>query len=132
MQTLLEYMEQNARTKRELLNLLDNNYVHIVFDKVADGSKRVMFCTRNLDLAREINFTDADMPSGVGKTNPNPYNIAVWDFLVRDGRGGWRSFNINTVYDKKPAPSKAFKLSIKARLAVNKYKKKAKEWLGWK
>lgn len=73
--------------KEELLELLTKGEVSVTFTK-ADGTDRVMKCTKWMDLIPEENH-----PKTESKGANTPDNITVFDLE----KGGWRSFNITKV-----------------------------------
>lgn len=73
--------------KEELLELLKEGSVSVTFTK-ADGTDRVMKCTKWMDLIPTENHPKTE--STGGNTSDN---ITVFDLE----KGGWRSFNITKV-----------------------------------
>lgn len=72
--------------KENLLELLVNGIVSVTFTK-ADGSDRVMKCTKWMDLIPEENHPKTQSAGVISD------NITVFDLE----KGGWRSFNITKV-----------------------------------
>ena len=73
--------------KTELIELLVAGAVSVTFTK-ADGTDRVMKCTKWMDLIPEENHPKTQ---STGDTTSD--NITVFDLE----KGGWRSFNITKV-----------------------------------
>ena len=73
--------------REELIGLLVEGPVCVTFTK-ADGTDRVMHCTKWMELIPEENHPKTE--SAGGNTSDN---ITVFDLE----KGGWRSFNITKV-----------------------------------
>ena len=73
--------------KTELIELLVAGAVSVTFTK-ADGTDRVMKCTKWMDLIPEENH-----PKTQSTGDSTSDNITVFDLE----KGGWRSFNITKV-----------------------------------
>ena len=73
--------------REELIGLLGEGPVSVTFTK-ADGTDRVMKCTKWMDLIPEENH-----PKTQSTGDNTSDNITVFDLE----KGGWRSFNITKV-----------------------------------
>jgi hypothetical protein len=73
--------------RQDLIAMLVEGPVSVTFTK-ADGTDRVMKCTKWMDLIPEENH-----PKASGSADSASDNITVFDLE----KGGWRSFNINKV-----------------------------------
>jgi hypothetical protein len=73
--------------REDLIKMLVEGPVSVTFTK-ADGTDRVMRCTKWMDLIPEENHPKTE--SAGGSTSDN---ITVFDLE----KGGWRSFNITKV-----------------------------------
>lgn len=79
--------------KSELIGLLVAGPVSVTFTK-ADGTDRVMKCTKWMDLIPEENH-----PKTQSTGDSTSDNITVFDLE----KGGWRSFNITKVKEYSAA-----------------------------
>ena len=73
--------------REELIGLLVAGPVSVTFTK-ADGTDRVMHCTKWMELIPEENHPKTESAGGNASDN-----ITVFDLE----KGGWRSFNITKV-----------------------------------
>ena len=73
--------------REDLMKMLVEGPVNVTFTK-ADGTDRVMKCTKWMDLIPEENHPKTES-TGVNTSD----NITVFDLE----KGGWRSFNITKV-----------------------------------
>jgi hypothetical protein len=73
--------------REELIGLLVEGPVCVTFTK-ADGTDRVMHCTKWMELIPEENHPKTESAGGNASDN-----ITVFDLE----KGGWRSFNITKV-----------------------------------
>jgi hypothetical protein len=73
---------------------LRTNVVEVTFNKVSDGSKRVMRCTlmkQHLPESYRENIEEETQEKNFHKENPEV--VAAWDVQ----KGGWRSFRMDSV-----------------------------------
>lgn len=75
----------------QLLNDLRSEVVEVTFNKVSDGSTRVMRCTLRKDLLPQDYIEEEAKEKSFHAENPNV--IAAWDVQ----KGGWRSFRMDTI-----------------------------------
>lgn len=75
----------------QLLNDLRSEVVEVTFNKVSDGSTRVMRCTLRKDLLPENYIEEEAKEKSFHEENTNL--IAAWDVQ----KGGWRSFRMDTL-----------------------------------
>lgn len=75
----------------QLLNDLRSEVIEVTFNKVSDGSKRVMRCTLRKDLLPETYIEEEAQEKAFHTQNPDV--IAVWDVQ----KGGWRSFRVDSL-----------------------------------
>ena len=78
-------------TRDAMLNDLREQVVEVAFNKVSDGSVRVMRCTLRKDLLPKDYIEEEAQEKAFHQTNPDV--IAVWDVQ----KGGWRSFRVDSV-----------------------------------
>jgi hypothetical protein len=77
-----------------LLRDLRRNVVEIQFNKVTDGSQRLMRCTLKLEnMPPTYRNLREEQDKEEKYHSDNPDLIAAWDVE----KGGWRSFRISTV-----------------------------------
>jgi len=77
--------------REDLLKDLRNEVVEVTFNKVSDGSERVMRCTLKPEMLPPSYLNEQQMEKDFHQRNPNV--IAAWDVQ----KGGWRSFRVDTV-----------------------------------
>lgn len=80
--------------KEELIDILNNNFVRLTFIK-KDGTKREMFCTRDIKLLQENHKRYKYVePSGKGLS----YDISKTDYIIvwDVENKGWRTINAAT------------------------------------
>jgi len=78
------------QTKEQLKDYLSKCVVVVTFNKVSDGSERVMLCT--LDPHR-MPPVDTNKAKSTRKYQEKPDVLAVWDLEAK----GWRAFNVDKV-----------------------------------
>ena len=88
-----------------LQKLLDTSLVEVQFEK-ADGSIRVLLCTRNEKL---VNHLGQEIPEGKNKRKPNDDLVVAWDIE----NAGWRSFRKDSILTFKKT-SNAPKSGVKS------------------
>ena len=77
--------------REDLLKDLRSEVVEVTFNKVSDGSERVMRCTLKPEMLPPSYLNEQQMEKDYHQRNPDV--IAAWDVQ----KGGWRSFRIDTV-----------------------------------
>jgi hypothetical protein len=75
----------------QLINDLRSEVVEVTFNKVSDGSVRVMRCTLRPDLLPANYIEEKEQEKAFHKQNTDV--VAAWDVQ----KGGWRSFRLDTV-----------------------------------